>query len=94
MNFNNFTIKAKKRQAGKLAQSYRHQQIENEHLLKALFEVDENVTPFILKNSDNQRHLLHGCWTNGGIIFQSSWWQESSLSGKPLKQWNKPASFT
>lgn len=30
-------------------QSFGQQQIENEHILKAIFEVDENVAPFILK---------------------------------------------
>jgi len=51
MNFNNFTIKSQEaiQQAQQLAQSFGHQQIENEHLLKAIFNVDENVTPFILK---------------------------------------------
>ncbi len=51
MNFNNFTIKSQEaiQQAQQIAQSYGHQQIENEHLLKAIFEVDENVAPFILK---------------------------------------------
>ncbi len=32
-----------------LAQSFGQQQIENEHIFKAIFEVDENVAPFILK---------------------------------------------
>lgn len=51
MNFNNFTIKSQEtiQQAHQIAQSYGHQQIENEHILKALFEIDENVVPFILK---------------------------------------------
>tara|TARA_R100000306_G_scaffold3981_7_gene6766 strand:+ start:1638 stop:3425 length:1788 start_codon:yes stop_codon:yes gene_type:complete len=51
MNFNNFTIKSQEaiQQAQQIAQGYGHQQIENEHLLKAIFEVDENVAPFILK---------------------------------------------
>ena len=51
MNFNNFTIKSQEaiQQAQQIAQGYGHQQIENEHILKAIFEVDENVTPFILK---------------------------------------------
>ena len=41
MNFNNFTIKSQEaiQQAQQIAQSYGHQQIENEHLLKAIFEV-------------------------------------------------------
>jgi ATP-dependent Clp protease ATP-binding subunit ClpB len=51
MNFNNFTIKSQEaiQQAQQIAQGFGHQQIENEHILKAIFEVDENVTPFILK---------------------------------------------
>ncbi len=51
MNFNNFTIKSQEalQQAQQLAQELGHQQIENEHLFKAIGEVDENVLPFILK---------------------------------------------
>ncbi len=58
MNFNNFTIKSQEtiQQAQQLAQSYGHNQIENEHIYKALTIVDENVLPFILKklNVNNQ----------------------------------------
>lgn len=51
MNFNNFTIKSQEtiQQAQQLARQYGHQQIENEHIFKALLETDQNVTPFILK---------------------------------------------
>jgi len=51
MNLNNFTIKSQEaiQQAQQIAQSFGHQQIENEHIFKAIFEVDENVLPFILK---------------------------------------------
>ena len=51
MNFNKLTIKSQEavQQAQQIAQNYGHQQIENSHILKAIFEVDENVTPFILK---------------------------------------------
>jgi len=51
MNINNFTIKSQEalQQAQLLAQSFGQQQIENEHLLKAIFEVDENVAPYLLK---------------------------------------------
>ncbi|AEH02774.1 ATP-dependent chaperone ClpB [Lacinutrix sp. 5H-3-7-4] len=51
MNFNNYTIKSQEaiQQAQQLVQSLGHQQIENEHIFKAIFEVDENVLPFILK---------------------------------------------
>jgi len=50
MNFNNYTIKSQEsvQQAQQIAQGYGHQQIENAHILKGIFEVDENVTPFLL----------------------------------------------
>jgi len=51
MNFNNYTIKSQEaiQQAQQLAQEMGHQQIENEHIFKAISMVDENVTPFLLK---------------------------------------------
>src|SRR5690606_526360 len=51
MNFNNYTIKSQEaiQQAQQLAQGFGHQQIENEHIFNAIFNVDENVLPFILK---------------------------------------------
>ena len=51
MNFNNYTIKSQEaiQQAQQLAQEYNHNQIENEHIFKGLFIVDENVLPFIFK---------------------------------------------
>lgn len=51
MNLNNFTIKSQEaiQQAQQLAQELGHQQIENEHIFKAIMMVDENVTPFLLK---------------------------------------------
>ena len=60
MNFNNYTIKSQEaiQRAQQLAQEYGHQQIENEHILKAIFEVDENVTPFLLKKLNVNVALL------------------------------------
>ena len=51
MNLNNYTIKSQEaiQQALQLATSNGHQAIETGHILKAILEVDENVTPFILK---------------------------------------------
>ncbi len=51
MNFNNYTIKSQEaiQRAQSLAQELGHQQIENEHILKAIFEIDENAIPFLLK---------------------------------------------
>lgn len=70
MNFNNFTIKSQEaiQQAQILVQSYGQQQIENEHIFKAILEVDENVTPFILKkvnvNVDLFKQLLNATIEN------------------------------
>ncbi|MCC6181652.1 MAG: ATP-dependent chaperone ClpB [Bacteroidia bacterium] len=51
MNLNNFTIKSQEaiQQAITLATANGNQSIENGHILKAILEVDENVTPFVLK---------------------------------------------
>ena len=51
MNINKFTIKSQEalQQAQQIAQSFVQQQVENEHIFKGILEVDENVTPFILK---------------------------------------------
>ena len=51
MNLTKFTIKAQEalQQAQRIAQQLGHQQIENAHLFSAILEVDENVTPFLLK---------------------------------------------
>ncbi|MCC8361231.1 MULTISPECIES: ATP-dependent chaperone ClpB [Salinimicrobium] len=51
MNLNNFTIKSQEaiQKAQQLAQELGHQQIENEHIFKAITLVDENVAPFLLK---------------------------------------------
>ena len=51
MNFNNYTTKSQEtiQLAQQLAQEFGHNQIENEHIFKALTQVDENVLPFLLK---------------------------------------------
>ncbi len=61
MNFNNYTIKSQEalQQAQIIAQGFGHQQIENEHLFKAISEVDENVMPFILKKLNVNTSLLY-----------------------------------
>src|SRR5690606_9088956 len=60
MNFNNFTIKSKEaiQQAQQIAQAMGHQQIENEHIFKAISEVEENVLPFLLKKLNVNTSLL------------------------------------
>ncbi len=61
MNFNNFTIKSQEaiQQAQQLAQEMGHQQIENEHIFKAITIVDENVTPFLLKKLNINLNLFN-----------------------------------
>ncbi len=51
MTLNNLTIKSQEalQHAQQLAQTFGQQQIENEHVFKGILEVDENVTPFLLK---------------------------------------------
>jgi ATP-dependent Clp protease ATP-binding subunit ClpB len=60
MNFNNYTIKSQEavQQAQQLAQTFGHQQIENEHLFKAIMDVDDNVLPFLLKKLNVNVNLL------------------------------------
>lgn len=60
MNFKNFTIKSQEavQQAQQIAMSKQHQAIENGHLLQAILEVDENVTPFILKKTGANLEML------------------------------------
>jgi len=58
MNPNQFTIKAQEviQKAQQLVQEFGHQQIENEHIFKAILDVDKNVLPFIFKKlSVNQK---------------------------------------
>lgn len=51
MNLNNFTTKSQEavQQAQQIAMTESHQSIENGHILKGILNVDENVTPYLLK---------------------------------------------
>ncbi len=53
MNFDKFTIKSQEavQKAMQIAQGLGNPQIDNAHLMKAILEVDENVTPHILKKT-------------------------------------------
>ena len=61
MNLNNFTTKSQEaiQLAQQIAQEMGHQQIENEHIFKAIPQVDENVLPFILKKLNVNTSLLN-----------------------------------
>ncbi len=100
MNLNNFTIKSQEaiQQAQQLAQSFGNQQIENEHIFKAIFEVDENVLPFILKKLNVNINILEQALdkqiqsfpkvTGGDIVFSreaGKTLNEASIIAKKMK---------
>ena len=60
VNLNKFTIKSQEvvQKAQELTQEFSHQQIENEHLFKALMEIDDNVLPFVFKKLQVNFSLL------------------------------------
>jgi ATP-dependent Clp protease ATP-binding subunit ClpB len=60
MNLNNFTIKSQEaiQQAVQIATVNGQQSIENGHILKGILEVDENVTPFLLKKLNVNTQML------------------------------------
>src|SRR5690606_19382773 len=60
MNINNFTIKSQEalQQSQQLAQSLGQQQIENEHIMTAILNVDENVAPYLLKKLNVNMQLF------------------------------------
>ncbi len=51
MDLNKFTIKTQEafQQAQQIAMENQHQAIETSHLLKGIFQVDENILPYLLK---------------------------------------------
>ena len=61
MNLNNYTIKSQEalQQSQLITQTYGNQFIENEHILKAIFEIDKNVIPFILNKLNINVVLLN-----------------------------------
>ncbi|WP_435132980.1 ATP-dependent chaperone ClpB [Formosa sp. A9] len=65
MNFNNYTIKSQEaiQRAQQIAQEYGQQSIENEHVFKAITEVDENVLPFLLKKLNVNNNILEQALT-------------------------------
>ena len=60
MNLNNITLKTQEvlQSAQLLAQQYQHQQIEPEHLFKALLETDIDVIPYLFKKLQLNKDLL------------------------------------
>lgn len=60
MNLTNFTIKSQEaiQAAQQLAQELEHQHIENQHIIKGMLSVDENVLPFLFKKLGVSLKLL------------------------------------
>lgn len=60
MNLNNFTLKSQEavQSAQQLAMANNNQAIETGHILKGIFEVDENVTPFLLKKLNVNTNMV------------------------------------
>ncbi|NAW51506.1 ATP-dependent chaperone ClpB [Elizabethkingia argentiflava] len=60
MNLNQYTVKSQEaiQSAQQLALELGHQSIEPQHLLEGIFQVDENISPFLLKKSEVEASLL------------------------------------
>jgi len=66
-----------------------HQQIENEHIFKAIFEVDENVLPFLLKKLNVNIALLQQVITSTLESFPKVTGGELQLSREAVKTLNE-----
>ena len=93
MNLNNYTIKSQEaiQQAQQIAQGYGNQQIENEHLFKGIFEVDENVLPFILKKLNVNISVLEQALNKQIESFSKVTGSELMLSREAGKTLNEAA---
>ncbi|WP_052592312.1 ATP-dependent chaperone ClpB [Aureispira sp. CCB-QB1] len=60
MNLEKFTIKSQEaiQRAQQLATEYEHQAIEPAHLMKAILETDENVTPYVFNKLGSNLNLI------------------------------------
>ncbi|KAJ1496727.1 hypothetical protein HMI54_014197, partial [Coelomomyces lativittatus] len=60
MNFEKFTIKSQEalQKSAEIAMGNQQQAIEPGHLLKAIFETDENVTSYLIKKLNVNKNLL------------------------------------
>lgn len=60
MDLSKFTIKSQEavQMAQQIAMDKSHQELRPAHLLKAILEVDQSVTPFLLKKVDVQLHIF------------------------------------
>merc|ERR1719329_134037 len=93
MNFDNYTIKTQEalQHAQQITQSYGHQQIENEHLFKAIYEVDQNVLPFLFKKLNLNTQLLLQILENELESFPKVSGGDIVLSREAMKTLNEAA---
>ena len=93
MNFNNYTIKSQEsiQQAQQIAQGYGHQQIENDHLFKGIFIIDEFVLPFILKKLNVNISILKQALDKQLESFPKVSSGELALSRESAKSLNEAA---
>ncbi|WP_417608950.1 ATP-dependent chaperone ClpB [Owenweeksia hongkongensis] len=100
MDQNKFTIKTQEalQRAQQLTMEHGQQSVENGHLLKAIFDVDENILPFILKklsvNVDVFQQTLDRIITSypkvegGNIQFSRYAGDTLNRAISSLKEWN------
>ena len=96
MNLNNYTTKSQEtiQRAQLIAQGFGHNQIENEHIFKALTEVDANVLPFIFKKLSVNNQVVNSIVDNQLKSFAKVSGAELMLSreaGKTINQANLEA---
>ena len=95
MNLQDYTIKSQEaiQAALSLAQSKDHQAIENAHLLAALFDIDKDIIPFLLKKlSVNQDRIESGIQAqlnsyskvSGGQVYMSPAVNKTLVEAKKL----------
>lgn len=60
MNLNQYTVKSQEaiQAAQQTAMEFGNQSIEPQHLLEGIFQVDENISPFLLKKSEADAALV------------------------------------
>lgn len=100
MNLNNFTIKSREaiERAQQIAMEHQHQSIEVLHLLDAMLDMDESVTPFILKkagiNTTSIKNIVDVAISSlpkvsGGEVYISRELNDVLIKAKSkLKEWN------
>lgn len=100
MNLNNFTIKSREaiERAQQIAMEHQHQSIEVLHLLDAMLDMDESVTPFILKkagiNTTSIKNIVDAAISSlpkvsGGEVYISRELNDVLIKAKSkLKEWN------